>query len=147
MMELDVFPDALREQAVAIGSVLKMEMSEDDKVHPRPGHSTKFKRFVIIGKSQDRLVASLLINSKINQNLYERIGPYQHQIYCEEYEFLDHDSFIDGFLIREFSVSRVLESATYLGAIKKEDLTECIKHACESPVAKKYLLKKYGLID
>ncbi len=37
MMELDVFPDALREQAVAIGSVLKMEMSEDDKVHPRPG--------------------------------------------------------------------------------------------------------------
>lgn len=56
-------------------------------------------------------------------------------------------SFIDGFLIREFSVSRVLESATYLGAIKDEDLAECIKHACESPAAKKYLLKKYGLIE
>ena len=146
-MELDVFPDSLREQAVAIGSVLKMEMSEDDKVHPRPGRNTKIKRFVIIGKSQDRLVASLLINSKINQNLFERIGPYQHQIYREDYEFLEHDSFIDGFLIREFSISRVRESATFLGRIKDEDLAECIQHACKSPVAKKYLLKKYGLIE
>ena len=146
MMELDVFPDALRGQAVAIGSVLKMEMSGDDKVHPKAGRTTKIKRFVIIGKSEDKLVASLLINSEINQNLFNIIGPYQHQIFCANYDFLDHNSYIDGYLIREFSVERVLESAQYLGSIIQDDLDECVKHACESPTAKKHILVKYGLI-
>lgn len=144
-MELDKFPDALREQAVAIGSVLKMEMSADDRVHPKGNLTTKIKRFVIIGKSEDRLVASLLINSDINQNLFNIIGPYQHQIFCDKYDFLDHNSYVDGYLIREFPISRVLECAVFLGSIEKEDLDECIRHACDSPTAKKAQLKKFGL--
>lgn len=147
MMELDVFPDALREQAVAIGSVLKMEMFGDDNIRPKAGHFTKIKRFVVIGISEDNFVAALLINSDINQNLFNRIAPYQHQIFSEQYDFLDHDSFIDGFLIREFSIDRVVSNSTYLGRIEKSDLDESIRHACDSPVAKKYLLKKYGLLN
>ena len=91
------------------------------------------------------MVAALLINSEINHNLFLRIGPYQHLIRAEQYDFLDHDSYIDGFSLREFEVSRVIESASYLGTINQEDLLESINHVCESPDVKPFLLKKYGL--
>ena len=144
-MELEVFPEKLRKQAVEIGQVLKMDMYPSDRVTPKKGADHKVKRFVIIGKHDDKLVAALLINSQINPKLYFRIGPYQHIISNEKYSFLDHVSYIDGFTIREFDLQRVLSSATYLGAIDVEDIKEVVQHVCESPDVKPYLLKKYGL--
>ena len=35
MMELDVFPEELRKQAVEIGQVLKMDMYPSDRVRPK----------------------------------------------------------------------------------------------------------------
>lgn len=142
-----MFPKALRKQAVEIGQVLRMDMYPSDRVTPKRNADHKEKRFVIIGKSEDKVVAALLINSEINQNLFLRIGPYQHLIRAEQYSFLDHDSYIDGYSLREFTVSRVLESATYLGTIDPEDLSESIKHVCESPDVKPFLLKKYGFTE
>lgn len=145
MMELDVFPDELRKQAVEIGQVLKMDMYPSDRVTPKRNADHKEKRFVIIGKHEDKLVAALLINSNINPNLFSRIGPYQHLIRSSDYDFLDHDSYIDGYSLREFEVARVMESARYLGAVDEADLAEAIKHVCDSPDVKPFLLKKYGL--
>ena len=125
MMELDVFPDELRKQAVEIGQVLKMDM------YP--------------SKEEDKLIAALLINSHINPNLFNRIGPYQHEISKDRYDFLDHTSYIDGYSIREFDVQRVLCYAKYLGSIEPDDLQEAINHVCDSPDVKPYILKKYHL--
>ena len=145
MMELDVFPEKLRKQAVEIGQVLKMDMYPSDRVTPKKGAGHKVKIFVIIGKNEDKLVAALLINSRINTNLFNRIGPYQHEISEEKYAFLDHTSFIDGYSLREFATDRVLDSATYLGSIDSDDLKEVVNHVCDSPDVKPYILKKYGL--
>ncbi len=125
MMELDMFPEELREQAVEIGQVLKMDM------YP--------------SKEEDKLIAALLINSHINPNLFNRIGPYQHEISKDRYDFLDHTSYIDGYSIREFDVQRVLCYAKYLGSIEPDDLQEAINHVCDSPDVKPYILKKYHL--
>lgn len=144
MLELVVFPEALRKQALEIGQVLKMDMYPSDRVTPKRNADHKEKRFVIIGKSEGKVVAALLINSEINHNLFLKIGPYQHLIRAAQYDFLDHDSYIDGFSLREFEVSRVIESASYLGTINQEDLLESINHVCESPDVKPFLLKKYG---
>lgn len=145
MMELDVFPEELRKQVVEIGQVLKMDMFPSDRITPKKGYNHKEKRFVIIGKKEDKLVAALLINSQINQNLFNRIGPYQHEISKDRYDFLDHTSYIDGYTIREFDVQRVLRYAKYLGSIEAEDLQDAINHVCDSPDVKPYILKKYHL--
>ena len=125
MMELEMFPEELRKQAVEIGHVLKMDM------YP--------------SKEEDKLIAALLINSHINPNLFNRIGPYQHEISKDRYDFLDHTSYIDGYSIREFDVQRVLYYAKYLGSIEPDDLQEAINHVCDSPDVKPYILKKYHL--
>ena len=125
MMELEMFPEELRKQAVEIGQVLKMDM------YP--------------SKEEDKLIAALLINSHINLNLFNRIGPYQHEISKDRYDFLDHTSYIDGYSIREFDVQRVLCYAKYLGSIEPDDLQEAINHVCDSPDVKPYILKKYHL--
>ncbi len=145
MMELDTFPEELKRRALDVGQVLRMEMFPKDNVQPKKGKSSKEKRFVIIGKDGDTIVAALLINSNINENLFMQIGPYQHLIRCDQYGFLDHDSYVDGYLIREFDASRVLESAQYLGSLLQEDLNESIQRAIDSPKIKPYLIKKYRL--
>ena len=145
MMELDVFPKELRKQAVEIGQVLKMDMYPSDRIVTKRGSDHKEKRFVIIGRHEDKLVAALLINSQINVNLFNRIGPYQHEITKDRYDFLDHTSYIDGYSIREFDVQRVMRYAKYLGAIEADDLQEAINHVCDSPDVKPYILKKYHL--
>ena len=86
-----------------------------------------------------------MINSNINEKLFTQIGPYQHEIKCSQYSFLDHDSYVDGYLIREFNAKRVLESADYLGSLLPEDVDESIRRAVDSPKIKPYLIKKYKL--
>lgn len=147
MLELDIIPEELRRQALEVGQVLRMDMDEKDGVVPKPGKTSKLKRFVIIGRYGDALVAALLINSDINEKKYMQIGPYQHKIFQSDYDFLDHDSYIDGFLLREFSRGRVLEKAEYLGRINERDLLEGIERVSQSPKTKPYLLKKYRLCD
>ena len=144
MMELESFPEELRRRALEVGQVLRMEMFPEDSVRPKKGKS-KEKRFVIIGKYDDTIVAALLINSNINEKLFTQIGPYQHEIKCSQYSFLDHDSYVDGYLIREFNAKRVLESADYLGSLLPEDVHESIQRAVDSPKIKPYLIKKYKL--
>ena len=145
MMELDSFPEELKRRALDVGQVLRMEMFPEDSVQPKKGKSSKEKRFVIIGKDGDTIVAALLINSKINEKLFMHIGPYQHLISSDKYDFLDHDSYVDGYLIREFNAKRVLESADYLGSLLPEDVDESIRRAVDSPKIKPYLIKKYKL--
>ena len=147
MMELDSFPEELKRRALDVGQVLRMEMFPEDSVQPKKGKSSKEKRFVIIGKEGDTVVAALLINSNINEKLFMQIGPYQHFISCEQYGFLDHDSYVDGYLIREFNAARVLASADYLGSLLPEDVHESIQRAVDSPKIKPYLIKKYRLIS
>ena len=144
-MELNTFPEELRRRVLEVGQVLRMEMFPEDNVHPKKGRPSKEKRFVIIGKDGDTIVAALLINSKINENLFMRIGPYQHLISRKQYSFLDHDSYVDGYLIREFNAERVMESAEYLGSLLPEDVHESILRAIDSPKIKPYLIKKYNL--
>lgn len=145
-MELGVFPEKLRKQAVEIGHVLKMDMFPSDRVTPKNNADHKVKRFVIIGKQNDKLIAALLINSQINPRLFIKIGPFQHSISKDKYDFLEHNSYIDGYTVREFDEDRVLKSASYLGTIDADDLEEAVNHVCESPDVRPYILKKYGLV-
>lgn len=145
-MELEYFPESLRKSAFEVGQVLEMEMGALDNIVPKNGRETKLKRFVIIAKDENTMMlASLIINSKINRNKFAKIFNYQLQVFACDNDYLDHDSYVDGYSIREFPISRVENSARYLGKMKEYDLKKCIKNVQASPEIKPYLLKKYGL--
>lgn len=146
MMELGSFPAELRKLAVEIGQVLKMEMFPEDRVKPKPGKESKPKRFVIIGRTDDGgVLAALLVNTRINERMFAQIAPYQHLVKAADNDYLDHDSYVDCYTVREFSSERVLENAEYLGYIKADDLKECLEHVRQSPAIKPYVLKKFKL--
>jgi hypothetical protein len=144
-MDLDVFPEILRRRAVEVGQVLEMEMFPEDKITPKPGKESKLKRFVVVGKTHDGVVlAALVINSRINEKLFMRIGPYQHLLKAAENDFLTHDSYVNCFTLLEFEAKRVLPAARYLGEFHDKDLKDCIDLACSSPNIKPYLKKKFN---
>lgn len=144
-MDLSSFPEELKSSAIKRGAVLKMEMSREDGITPKHGNE-KLKRFVILSVDADKLVAaSLIINSRINDNLFFKIGPYQHQVHSSDYDFLDHDSFVDGYTLHEFRTERILSEATYLGTLKEDDIQESVDHLIDSGNVKPFILKKYGL--
>lgn len=144
-MDLSPFPEELKSSAIKRGAVLKMEMSREDGITPKHGNE-KLKRFVILSVDADKLVAaSLIINSRINDNLFFKIGPYQHQVHSSDYDFLDHDSFVDGYTLHEFRTERILSEATYLGCLEENDVQESIDHLIDSGNVKPIVLKKYGL--
>lgn len=145
-MELGSFPAELKKLAVEIGQVLKMEMFPEDRVKPKPGRESKPKRFVIIGRTDDGgVLAALLVNTQINERMFAQIAPCQHLVKAADNDYLDHDSYVDCYTVREFSSERVLENAEYLGHIKADDLKECLEHVRQSPAIKPYVLKKFNL--
>jgi len=146
-MELGELSEGLKLAAINVGSVFVMTFFPEDGITPKnDGDISRDKIFVVIGKSDEGLlVASLLINSEVNQHLSEIIGDYQHEIKASEYDFLEHDSFINGYEVREISVERILEQARFLGILNEEDINMAIWKATSSPVIKEYIIKTYHL--
>lgn len=144
-MELSSFPEVLKRGALKRGAVFRMNMSEEDGITPKHGDD-KQKRFVVIATDEGRLAAaSLIINSEINRNLFNVIAPYQHEIYRSDYDFLDHDSYIDGFTLHEFSASRILSEADFIGVIDETDIQESVNHLVDTGKVKPVILKRYNL--
>jgi len=146
-MELGELAEGLKLASINIGSVFLMTFFPDDGITPKnTGDISRDKIFVIIGKSDDGLlVASLLINSEVNQHLSKIIGDYQHEIKASEYDFLEHDSFINGYEVREISIERIRVHAKYLGILKEDDINMAIWKAISSPIIKENTIKTYHL--
>lgn len=140
---------SLKAYSIDTGSVFKMTLYPEDGVKPKnEGDSSRDKRFVIIGKTGDSaIVGSLLINSHINDKLFMVVGPYQHCIYPDQYEFLEgKERFIDCYSIKEVRFDRILENGEYIGQISPEDIQEAIQKAKESPAISNRTMKKFNLL-
>lgn len=140
---------ALKALSVDVGSVFKMTLSPKDGIKPKKdGDISRDKYFVIIGKAQDSvIIGSLLINSEINDRLFTLIGPYQHCIYPDQYEFLNgKERYIDCYKIKEFEYIRILQDAEYIGHIDSNDIYEAINLSKSSPANNNQTLKKFDLL-
>lgn len=139
----------LKTLSVNIGSVFKMTLTPKDGIKPKnEGDVSRDKYFVIIGKTQDSvIIGSLLINSEINNKLFTLIGPYQHCIYPDQYEFLNgKERYIDCYKIKEFEYSRILQDAEYIGCIDSSDIDEAIILSKSSPANNNQTLQKFNLL-
>ena len=88
MMDLGDLP-RLKELAISVGSIFKMELTRAEGVLPKnQGEVSRLKYFVVVGIDDERVaVASLVINSEINSRLFWRIADYQYMIASSEYDF------------------------------------------------------------
>ncbi len=130
------------------GSVFKMTFLPVDGVKPkRPGEYDRTKYFVIIGVDNDRiLVGSVLINSKINDKMYNRIADQQYRITQDDYDFLTkEESYIDCYSIKEISLEKVNREAEFIGIINENDFKEIKSLLHTSPVIAPATLKKFHI--
>lgn len=140
---------ALKSLSLNVGSVFKMTLLPGDGVTPKnSGDADRTKYFVVLGIDDDSiLVGAVLINSRINDRLFNIIGPYQHRICQENYGFLTkEESYVDCYRIKEINFNRILSDAEYIGILTEADITDIMLLTVSSPANKKLILKKYHLI-
>ena len=148
-MELGDFSE-LKTLAIEVGSVFKMTMYPGDKVTPKKdGDTSRDKYFVVIGKTEDSVVVgSLLINTNINNRMFNLIAPYQHCISPDSYNFLNgKERYISCYEIKKFPIERIIEKAEYIGILSPEDIDASIELAKKSPINDKHTLRMFRLID
>lgn len=140
---------ALRSLVLKVGSIFRMTLLPEDGVIPKnPGDVDRTKYFVVLGVDDDSiLVGSVLINSRINDRLFNIIGPYQHRIIQEDYDFLTKaESYIDCYRIKEIGLDSILSDAEYIGVLEEADVADVMSLAVSSPANRKLVLKKYHLV-
>lgn len=131
------------------GSVFKMNLLPEDGIVPKNiEDKSRDKYFIILGVDGNRIsVCSTLINSEINSKLFNIIGEYQHQIYAEEYEFLNgKDRYVDCYKLIELDYGKILNNGEYIGTVKDELVKEIIDIVRKAPLITEYKLRKYGLL-
>lgn len=140
---------ALRSLVLKVGSIFRMTLLPEDGVIPKNlGDVDRTKYFVVLGVDDDSiLVGSVLINSRINDRLFNIIGPYQHRIIQEDYAFLTKaESYIDCYRIKEIGLGRILSDAEYVGALEESDIADIMSLTVSSPANRKLVLKKYHIV-
>ena len=137
-----------RRDSIHVGSIFKMEFTPSEGVKPKnPGETSRIKYFVIIGIDGNRaVVGALLINSRINDRFFSRIGPYQHRIEGAEYSFMTkEESYINCYEIKEIAARAIIAKAEYVGELLAADLTAARALVKTSPSIKPATLKRFHL--
>lgn len=145
----DLFPEEFRaefsKRSLERGSVIRAQFVET--------HPPKIKLYVVLGASKDKVVFGVvLINSRINPHLFRdpMIRSWHIPIACSDYEFLQHDSFIDCTQIFEKATPELLEAIKnapeiVVGRLNEPDFNQvktAIQHATTIAKATK---RKFGL--
>ena len=148
MVGLGEFSKNLKTLSLKRGSVFQMELFPKDGVTPKnEGDISRNKYFVVLGIDGNRIsVCSTLINTDINQKMFNWIAPDQHKILASDYEFLNgKDRYVDCFTFLEIDYDRILETAEYKGTINEGHMAEIIDLLKTAPKVKTNKLKQYGL--
>ena len=114
------------------GSIIRM--------HFRETNPPKIKLFVVLGTSKDKVVLGVvLINSQINPQIFRSatVRAWHIPIMARDYDFLDHDSFVDCTQIFEKSTIELMKSVSetpqiVAGQLNNEDfqhIRQAIKNA------------------
>jgi hypothetical protein len=145
----DFFPDELRNQfssrSLERGTVLRTHFFETNP--------PKIKFFVVLGASKDKIVLGVvLINSHINPQIFRSpaIRSWHIPILARDYDFLDHDSFVDCTQIFEKSAPDLQKSVSdspqiVVGKLENGDLLAIQQAIKEATTIAKVQKRKFGL--
>mgnify|MGYP002626898247 CR=1 FL=1 len=147
MMEIpgDVL-ESMVQQTVKVGDVFFLEMDANDGVTPKPGDSTRFKFFVVLGfDGEGNVYGGVIINSRINQSMDQTVKDYHMPIKCGKYPFLRYDSFVDCLWLKTAPLEKFTKGK-YVGKMASDDLELIIGTLKDSPREKKIKLLKFGIL-
>jgi len=142
-------PVHITDASFAQGKVLRMDLTEDDGLILRKGRRDRSKFFVVIGEDIDRgIVGSLLINSNINANAVctRELLDCQFPLKSSDYDFLDHDSYLNCSKIFPLDKVKIRQEANEAGNLSSKDLPLVIDHIINSEVISMKEKKRYKIV-
>ena len=141
--------DGIRElmkNAVSVGDVYLLRMTEADGVTPKDGGNSRNKFFVVLGfDNKGNIYGGVVVNSSINQRMPQSITDCYMPISCKKYPFLQHDSFVNCANLKTKPMEGFI-GAKRLGVIEDDDIVLIKATVVNSPNEKRARLKQFGLI-
>lgn len=138
--------ERLTSETVSIGDVFLVKMNQADGIIPKGNDLSRDKFFVVLGFDDDgNVFGGVIVNSRINPHLPQRIADFHMPIKCKKYSFLKYDSFVDCLMLKTASLEKLAKSKL-VGKIDGEDIDLIIGTVISSPQEKRIRLKRFGLI-
>lgn len=135
----------LAKHTVEIGDVYLIKMTETNGIRPKDGANSRNKYFVVLGFDNEGVAyGSVIIDSKINQNLPVNLKMYHMPLPKAKYGFLDYNSFVDCVSLKRAFPEKFTQWQ-YLGKIDEYDVELIIATIKESPRENAAHLALYGL--
>lgn len=134
----------LADRSVRIGNVYFIPMDESNGVTPKDGNQYRNKYFVVLGWNDHEIYGGVIVNSKINQKIPEKLRIYHMPIKCDKYSFLRYDSFINCSELKEVPLSKFW-TWKFVGYVIPSDVDIIVSTIKRSPIESPAHLKVFGL--
>jgi hypothetical protein len=143
-------PKNITDSSFSTGKVLKMPLTEEDGLTLKEGDRERSKYFTVIGQDiNNGVVGSLLINSEINTNVNrtKELLDCQYPLTGSDYDFLDHDSFLNCSKIFPLDKIKIRNKAKEVGELNSRDKALVIDHVKNSEVISMKEKKRYKIVN
>ena len=140
----------ITDNSFSMGKVLKMALTEDDGIVLKNSAIERTKYFTVIGQDQDKgLIGSLLVNSNVNTNVLntKELLDCQFPLRKKDYDFLDHDSFLDCSELFELDKIKIIQKGREEGELTLKDKNLVLEHLRDSEVISAKLKKRYKILN
>lgn len=138
--------ERLTAKTASIGDVFVVNMDQSNGIIPKGTDSSRNKFFVVLGfDDEGNVYGGVIVNSRINPNLPQRIADFHMPIKCKKYFFLKYDSFVDCLMLKTASLEKLAKSKL-VGKIEGEDIDLIVGTVISSPKEKRIRLKRFGLV-
>lgn len=151
MTRLSDFLDADSTCAIAranikIGDVFFIRMDKRNGITPKAGDTYRNKYFIVLGfDNQGFAYGGVVINSGINQKVFQSIQDWHMPIKKSKYTFLEYDSYVDCSRLKRVEILK-FNTWTFKGVIEQEDIELIVGAIKESPNERKENLRIFGII-
>lgn len=136
----------LIKDTVKVGNVYRLNLDRKSGIIPKPGDLTRNKFFVVLGFDADgNIYGGVIFNSGINPNISTLHKMYHMPIKADDYNFLDHDSFVDCLTLITASPEEFV-AGSYLGDMTQDHMDLIIDTVKESPLITQQTLIDYGIL-
>jgi len=140
----------ISDDSFSMGKVLRMALTEDDGIVLKNSAVQRTKYFVVVGHDQDNgLIASLLVNSNVNENVIntKMLLDCQFPLRKNDYGFLHYDSYLDCSELFELNKIKILQNGMEIGELTSRDRMLVVEHLRDSEVISAKLKKRYKIIN
>lgn len=130
---------------IKIGDVFLIPMDRRNGITPKDGDTYRNKYFIVLGfDNRGCVYGGVIINSGINQRVFQSIQDWHMPIKKAKYTFLEHDSYVDCSRLKYVDIQK-FSIWNFKGVIEHDDIALIIGAIKESPNEKRENLSRFGI--